>query len=223
MSLTIEVFGNIYEHTFRDADIVVAPAYKREPSVIQLRDYQSDAVDACLRDLRQFRSSLLVLATGLGKTILFSKIIQNWKGRVLVLVHLEELLQNAYSEIEEITGEIIGIERQKDRENGERVVVSLIHTLKHTYTRFPPNFFSLIIIDEAHHAASRIYTDVLRYFANAKVIGLTATDARADGKRLPFDVCSYRMGIREGIEAGYLVPIRGRRIVIDSINLTKVK
>lgn len=223
MSLTIEVFGNIYEHTTRNSDIVVTPAYKREPSVIQLRGYQQEAYDAAIKDLATFRSSLVVLATGLGKTILFSKIIQNYKGRVLVLVHLEELLQNAYQEIEEITGEIIGIERQKDRENGERVVVSLIHTLKHTYTRFPPNFFSLIIIDEAHHAASEIYIRILQYFSSAKVIGLTATDARADGKRLPFDTCSYRMGIKDGIDSGYLVPIRGRRIVIDSINLTKVK
>lgn len=223
-SLCIEVFGNIYnDQPNRIADSPIVNVVERKQSEIQLREYQNDAYDACISDLRKFRSSLIVLATGLGKTILFSKIIQNWKGRVLVLVHLEELLQNAHSEIEAITGEIIGIERQKERENGERVVVSLIHTLSHTYTRFSPNFFSLIIIDEAHHAASNVYTTIIKYFSSAKVIGLTATDARADGKRLPFDVCSYRMGIREGIEQGYLVPVRGRRVVIDSINLSKVK
>lgn len=220
MTLTIQVFGNIYERTVQFVDDFVDSSKKSE---IQLREYQNDAIQCCVRDLRQWRSSLIVLATGLGKTILFSKIIESWKGRVLVLVHLEELLQNAYQEIEAITGEIIGIERQKDRENGERVVVSLIHTLKHTYQRFPPNFFSLIIIDEAHHAASEIYLRVLEYFSSAKVIGLTATDARTDGKRLPFDTCSYRMGIKDGIDNGYLVPIRGRRVIIDSINLTKVK
>jgi superfamily II DNA or RNA helicase len=221
-SLTIEVFGNIYEQSFQFVDNFVSPVQKPQ-SEIQLRDYQQEAYEVCISDLRNHRSSLIVLATGLGKTILFSKIIQNWKGRVLVLVHLEELLQNAYQEIEAITGEIIGIERQKDRENGERVVVSLIHTLSRTYTRFPPNFFSLIIIDEAHHSASNIYGKIIEYFGSAKIIGLTATDARADGKSLPFSKCSYRMGIREGISQGYLVPIRGRRVIIDSINLTKVK
>lgn len=223
MSLIIEVQGNIYEHPVRDVNCISDIVVKQPKQEIQLRDYQNDAINCCLRDLQQCRSSLLVLAVGLGKTILFSKLIQQWKGRVLVLVHLEELLQNAYQEIESITGEIIGIERQKEREDGERVVVSLIHTLKHTYTRFNPNHFSLIIIDEAHHAASDIYTRIIQYFASAKVVGLTATDARADKKQLPFDICSYRMGIREGIEAGYLVPIRGRRVIIDSINLTKVK
>lgn len=220
MALTIEVFGNIYERQFQFVDDFVEPSKK---SKIQLRDYQQESYEACIRDLRTYRSSLIVLATGLGKTILFSKIIESWKGRVLVLVHLEELLQNAYQEIEAITGEIIGIERQKDRENGERVVVSLIHTLAHTYQRFPPNFFSLIIIDEAHHAASEVYLRIIQYFSSAKVVGLTATDARADGKRLPFDTCSYRMGIKDGIDSGYLVPVRGRRVIIDSINLTKVK
>lgn len=223
MSLIIEVQGNIYEHSVRDVNCVSDIVVKQPKQEIQLRDYQNDAVNCCLRDLQQCRSSLLVLATGLGKTILFSKLIQQWKGRVLVLVHLEELLQNAYQEIESITGEIIGIERQKEREEGERVVVSLIHTLKHTYTRFNPNHFSLIIIDEAHHSSSDIYRRVLEYFESAKVIGLTATDSRADGKPLPFERCSYRMGIREGVDSGYLVPIRGRRVIIDSINLTKVK
>lgn len=214
------MFGNIYERQFQFNDEFVAPIPNSE---IQLRDYQLDCTNAILKDLETYRSVLAVLATGLGKTILFSKLIQSWKGRVLVLVHLEELLQNAYQEIESITGELVGIERQKDRENGERVTVALIHTLKHTFQRFPQNFFSLIIIDEAHHSASSIYIRIIEYFSSAKIVGLTATDARADGKRLPFDKCSYRMGIREGIDSGYLVPIRGRRVIIDSINLTKVK
>lgn len=221
MSLTIEVFGNIYGGVTEYVAPVIVPEHKK--AEIKLRDYQQNATDKCLADLRQYRSSLIVLATGLGKTILFSKLIEQWKGRVLVLVHLEELLQNAYSEIEAITGEVVGIERQKDRADGERVIVSLIHTLSHTYERFPPNFFSLIIIDEAHHAASEVYLRVIRHFSSAKIIGLTATDARADGKRLPFDVCSYRMGIKDGIENGYLVPIKGKRVLIDSINLSRVK
>lgn len=224
MALTIEVFGNIYNDvSVRAVDCPVVNVVSAKAQEIQLRDYQQAAYEACISDLQRYRSSLIVLATGLGKTILFSKIIQNWKGRVLVLVHLEELLQNAYQEIEAITGEIIGIERQKDRENGERVVVSLIHTLAHTYTRFHPDFFSLIIIDEAHHSSSNAYKRILEYFRSAKCLGLTATDSRADGKSLPFDICSYRMGIRDGIGQGYLVPIRGRRVIIDSINLSKVK
>jgi superfamily II DNA or RNA helicase len=196
---------------------------RKEKSLIELRDYQEDAYRACINDLQFVRSSLLVLATGLGKTILFSKIIEEWQGRVLVLVEREELLQNAYTEIEQITGEIIGIERQQDHADGERVIVAMVQTLSLRLENFSRDHFKLIIVDEAHHSASDVYGRILDYFGSAKVIGLTATDARADGRPLPFERCSYRMGIAEGIAQGYLVPIRGRRVIVDSINLSRVK
>lgn len=196
---------------------------RKEKSLIELRDYQNDAYTACIADLQTVRSSLLVLATGLGKTILFSKIIEEWQGRVLVLVEREELLQNAYTEIEQITGEIIGIERQQDHADGERVIVAMVQTLSLRLENFGRDEFTLIIVDEAHHSPGDFYRRILEYFRAAKVIGLTATDARADGRPLPFERCSYRMGIAEGITQGYLVPIRGRRVIVDSINLSRVK
>lgn len=222
----VECIGNIYvQHSVLDVDNVSVPLglLQAKEDEIQLRDYQNDAVRNCLNDLVTYRSSLLVLATGLGKTILFSKIIKSWKGRVLVLVHLEELLQNAYSEIEQITGEVLGIERGPEHNLGERIVVGTIQTVSRKLDKFSNEHFTLVICDEAHHCSSRQYLQVFDHFRSAKIIGLTATDARADGQRLPFDTCSYRMGIREGIEQGYLVPIRGKRIVIDKINLSRVK
>lgn len=190
---------------------------------IVLRDYQQEATDACLRDLQTYRSSLIVLATGLGKTILFCKLVEQWEGRVLVLAHLEELLQNARDDLRSITGEAVGTERGKDHHEGERIVVGLIQSVRSRLHHFKPNHFSLIIIDEAHHAASKDYRRVIDYFAGAKVVGLTATDGRADGEALPFETCSYRMGILEGIEQGYLVPVTGQRVIIDAINLSRVK
>lgn len=191
--------------------------------LIELRDYQQAATEACLRDLETYRSSLIVLATGLGKTILFCKLVDHWQGRVLVLAHLEELLQNARDDLMAITGEPVGIERSKDHHEGERIVVGLIQSVSKRLKHFPPNHFSLIIVDEAHHAASEAYHRVFEHFSGAKLVGLTATDSRADGEGLPFECCSYRMGIREGIEEGYLVPVRGKRVIIDAINLSRVK
>jgi superfamily II DNA or RNA helicase len=190
---------------------------------IVLRDYQQEATDACLRDLKKHRSSLIVLATGLGKTILFCELVEHWEGRVLVLAHLEELLQNARDDLRSITGEAIGTERGKEHHEGERVVVGLIQSVRTRLHHFKPEHFSLIIIDEAHHAASEDYRRVIDHFPGAKVVGLTATDGRTDGKTLPFETCSYRMGIREGVEQGYLVPIRGKRVVITGLDLSRVK
>lgn len=199
----------------------VQPIIRQENEIVA-RDYQEAAINACLKDLETHQSSILVLATGLGKTVIFSKIIQRRKGRILVLVDMEELLQQAYAEISSITGEVVGIERAHERELGERVVVATIQTISLKLDRFHPDTFSTIIVDEAHVSATESYYRTFAHFRH-KRIGLTATDYRADGKPLPYDVCSYRMGIKEGIEAGYLVPVRGKRIVIDSIDLTKVK
>lgn len=190
---------------------------------IVLRDYQQEATEACLRDLTRFRSSLIVLATGLGKTILFCKFAERWEGRILVLAEREELLQNARDDLRAITGEAIGTERAEEHHEGERIVVGLIQSVRSRLHHFRPEHFSLIIIDEAHHAASKDYRRVIDHFSGAKVVGLTATDGRADGKSLPFETCSYRMGIFEGIGQGYLVPVTGQRVVITGLDLTRVK
>lgn len=194
-----------------------------EKKKIVLRDYQQAATDACLEDLKKRRSALIVLATGLGKTILFCKLAEHYDGRILVLAHLEELLQNARDDLRSITGEPIGTERGREHHEGERIVVGLIQSVRTRLKHFRHDHFSLIIIDEAHHAASEDYRRVIDHFPGAKVIGLTATDGRADGKTLPFETCSYRMGILEGVEQGYLVPIRGRRVVLESLNLSRVR
>jgi superfamily II DNA or RNA helicase len=219
----IEVFYGDSDYDARSSMLHIVKPTKKELPTIVTRPYQQEAIDACLNDLKTCRSSLLVLATGLGKTVIFSKIIQEWSGRVAVLVNMEELLQQAYHEISGITGELIGIERAQDYQDGERVVVATVQTLSLRLERFRRDHFSLIIVDEAHFSASDVYAKILEYFGSAKVIGLTATDARADGRPLPFERCSYRMGIAEGIGEGYLVPIRGRRIIVDSINLSRVK
>lgn len=190
---------------------------------IVLRDYQQAATEACLRDLKTHRSALIVLATGLGKTILFCKLVEHYEGRVLVLAHLEELLQNARDDLRAITGEAVGTERGDEHHEGERIVVGLIQSVRTRLHHFKPNHFSLIIIDEAHHATSKDYRRVIDYFGGAKVVGLTATDGRADGASLPFETCSYRMDIREGISQGYLVPITGQRVIITGLDLTRVK
>lgn len=218
--MTIE-FVSPFDCSFKEEKPEIKIESKK--SSIILRDYQQEACDVVLKDLQEYKSALLVLATGLGKTVIFSKIISEWTGRVLVLVDREELLQQAYRTIGLITGEILGIERAGEYGLGERVIVATIQTIHRKLNKFKPNHFSLIIVDEAHVGVSDSYFKVFEHFTDAKRIGLTATDYRSDGRQLPYDVCSYRMDIKQGIDRGYLVPVKGRRIVIDSIDLTRVK
>ena len=205
-----------------DVEEISLDVVKKVDNSLNPRDYQQDAIDLALKDLKSVDRVILELATGLGKSIIFSSLIKNWEGRVLVLVHLRELLTNAYETIESMTGEILGIEMADEHYGGERVCVAMIQSISRKLCNFNPNTFSLIIVDEAHHASTKMYIDTLNYF-NCKVVGLTATAKRADGQPLPFDKFSYRMGIHKGIEDGWLVPLEGETVEIESIDLRKVK
>ena len=73
---------------------------------MKLRPYQQIAHDAVLRDLQIHDSSLLVLPTGTGKTVLFAHLAQHFArfGRVLVLAHREELIYQARDKVQAVTG-----------------------------------------------------------------------------------------------------------------------
>ena len=80
-----------------------------------LRPYQAEARDAILQEWDQGRKrTLLVLPTGCGKTVVFSKVAEdqvNHGGRVLVMAHRGELLDQAADKIKTATGLICSIPR----------------------------------------------------------------------------------------------------------------
>lgn len=151
-------------------------------------------------------------------TAVFSELIRTWPGRVLVVAHREELIAQACASLAEQTGERIGVEKAARFTAGERIVVGSIQSLRgERIERFPPDYFSLIVIDEAHRAPADSYVRLLAYFEPAKVLGVTATPDRADEKAMGavFDTVAYVFDIEQGIDAGYLVPVRGREFQVD--------
>lgn len=200
---------------------------KRKP-----RYYQTEAI-MCIRDQLEggplddgVRSTLLVKATGLGKTATFAELARLWLGRVLVIAHREELITQARQALIEQTGERVGLEKAQWFHGGERIVVTSIQTISRRLEKFPRDYFSLVIIDEAHRAAADSYVRTLTHFARAKVLGVTATPDRADEKAMGavFDSVAYVFDIENGIEAGYLVPVRGREfeVNVDLSNIATV-
>ncbi len=215
-SRTLELFG--------ERPAPRPPAHKDDA----LRWYQYDARAAVLASLEQYRSTLLVLATGLGKTVVFSSIARHWKeGRVLVLAHREELVSQAARSLENMTGERVDIEQGELRSGLARIVVGSVQTCyrDNRLERLAKNGgFGLVIADEAHHYVSPTYRKVLDYFSKAKILGVTATPDRADARALGmiFESVAYSMDLQDGIEAGYLVPLRGREIEMTEVNLDTV-
>jgi len=193
-----------------------------------LRPYQADAVEAILADFnRGLRSTLLVLATGLGKTTVFSEVASRFVksfDRVLVLAHRNELLDQGSTRMAPY-GIDTGLEQGEshvDVADLPHVTFANIATMKGArLARFRPNSFGLIIIDEAHRTAAAGYRKLLAHFPKANVLGVTATPERMDGKPLGdmFENVAYTMGIAEASQGGWLCPIELRDIAVDGLNL----
>ena len=155
---------------------------------VDLRPYQEEARRAVEREWDEGRAkTLLVLPTGCGKTIVFAMVakdVVDGGGRVLVLAHRGELLDQAADKIGKATGLGCSVEKAERTSVGEwfRVTVGSVQTMMRPsrLDRFPRDWFDAIIVDEAHHALSASYQAVLDHFDAADVLGVTATPDRGD-------------------------------------------
>jgi len=193
---------------------------------MELRKYQQEAVDAVLNEFEKVRKTIVIMATGLGKTQIFSEIARRTKGNILVLAHRTELVKQARDRLTAITGEWIDVEQAYQRSYSARIVVASVQTLQRQarLDNFAADHFSLVVFDEVHHAVAKTYRRPIDYFSTAKVLGLTATADRFDGKGLGtiFESVAYRMDILEGINQQWLVPIVGKLVQVDSIDLSTI-
>ena len=189
---------------------------------MELRTYQEEARQAVEREWdKGVGRTLLVLPTGCGKTIVFAKITEDRVrsgDRVLILAHRGELLEQAADKIKKATGLGCAVEKAGESCLGSwyRVVVGSVQTLmrEKRLRQFPSGYFGTIIIDEAHHSISDSYQNVLRYFPDAKVLGVTATPDRGDMKNLGevFGSLAYEYTLPRAIKEGSLSPIKALTI-----------
>lgn len=192
-----------------------------------LRYYQREAVERVFAKLRAVESTLAVMATGLGKTQVFCAAARQWiaekRGAVLVVAHRDELVQQARERLEKMTGLLVEVEQGEwTASSRAQLVVGSTDSVKQKkrLERMGKDRFQLVIPDEAHHYVSPTYRRVLEWF-NAKKFGVTATPDRGDEKALGqvFDEVAFVMDIENGIDAGYLVPIRGQQVMLSDLNL----
>ncbi|MDQ3295090.1 MAG: DEAD/DEAH box helicase [Myxococcota bacterium] len=199
------------------------------PAGPELRPYQIAAVAAVERELTTTQRTLLVLPTGTGKTVVFAELAArevNAGGRVLVLAHREELLDQARKKLE-ATGVRGELEQGKNRASTQApVVIASVQTLRgKRLERYPAHAFSLVVVDEAHHAAAASYRSILDRFATAKILGVTATPDRGDGKALGkiFESVAFTYDMRQAIREEFLAPLRARRILVKDLDLSAIR
>jgi DNA repair protein RadD len=176
----------------------VLRAYQRR-DVDRIREhYANDVAAVCYQ-----------LPTGGGKTVVFVHILvaAAAKGsRVLVLAHRDEILLQIIKALSE-SGIGFGIiAAGYPASPNERVQVASVYSIPNRIDRIGK--FDLVIIDEAHHAVASTWRDTLAALSGARVLGVSATPERLDGKGLDdiFDELVRGPTVRELIDGGYLAP-----------------
>lgn len=195
-------------------------------STPDLREYQIEAFQAARRDIEEHNSAFLVLATGLGKTVIAGTII-DWflakkpDAQVLVLAHTRDLVDQLERALwrhlpkEVPTQQLQGSEKPQYLSG---LTVATVQTAV-TYVRngFQPDF---IFIDEAHHTGEgTLFAEILGLCPEATRLGATATPWRGDEFNVArfFGEPSYKIGIEEGMRLGFLVDV-DYRIFVDNID-----
>lgn len=197
--------------------------------MVKLRDYQSESL-AAVKDAykNKLRRVLVSLPTGTGKTVVFAHFpsIFKMRKRLLVLAHREELLLQAQQKFLSSDPELkVGIERAEEFAAADtQVVIASVPTLGQKggarLARFNPDDFSIIVVDEAHHAVAESYRRIFKHFGlfspdtTRLLVGFTATPRRGDNQGLGevFQEVCYARDLRQMIAAGYLCQIRGWRV-----------
>ena len=198
---------------------------------MELRKYQQESINSIQEEWNNGRKrTLLVLPTGCGKTVVFTKLAEEMvkQGkRVLILAHRTELLEQASDKLFKITGLRTALEKADSTAIGSwcRVSVGSVQTLQRDkrLNQFPKDYWDVIIVDEAHHILSDGYMKVMKYFDVANVLGVTATPDRSDMRNLGsyFDSLAYEYSLVQAIKEGYLSKIKALTIPL-SLDLSNV-
>lgn len=216
---------------------------------LNLRPYQVQSLAAVREEYvgGGTNRQLIVLPTAAGKSVIFREIpgvIGLKRGeQIWLLVHRNELVSQAEKHFRIANPTLkVGVERADQTADPDcDIVVASVQSVgstgdafKSRLRKFNPKKLKALIIDEAHHASSDIYANVLKYFrllknypgndSQALLLGVTATPNRSDkiGLEAIFDKIVFSRDIREMIKDGWLATIQAHRVETN-IDLSKVK
>lgn len=175
---------------------------------IALRPYQDDLIARARRSFAAHRRVLMQAPTGAGKTTIFAWLTRavSQKGRrVCILAHRRELLRQIGGRLADFGVPFATIDASSRQVSRCAVSVASVQTLVRRLDHYQ-DAFDLLVIDEAHHAVAGQWRAVAEAFPKARILGVTATPERLDGRGLAdsFDDLLIGPSVRELIEGGFL-------------------
>jgi superfamily II DNA or RNA helicase len=210
---------------------MLAEAPDRFPSPFVLRPYQSSALESMKRDLVERRRALLVLATGLGKTVIAGEIIAAHLAAhpmedILVVAHMKELVQQLEKALWRHLSKTVPTQVLTGDQRPRSLAGVTCATVESAYKAVSSGYRpSLVMIDETHHVSeSGEFQSLLDALEPAYQFGVTATPWRGDEYDITrrFGPASFKMGIAEGMGQGYLAQAE-YRLMVDDIDWDVVR
>lgn len=198
----------------------------------QLRDYQTEAVDAVMEAwANDTRFTAVVLPTGTGKSTVIGTLAARSARmglRVAMLAHRAELLDQMAGTVAACDPGLdpVGIVRADRDEHDRQIVAASFQTLVNDRRHAALGERRVILVDETHHVTADTYRQVVEDFGpDTFGCGFTATLRREDGKALRSIIHSvaFERNLRWAIEAKHLVRPRGITVKIPTLDLGKVK
>ncbi|PHS37684.1 MAG: restriction endonuclease [Sulfurovum sp.] len=215
-----------------DEEKIVSEDYYFDGTGRSPRYYQQIAINRSVEAITKGQNRiLLVMATGTGKTYTAFQIIYRlWKSgtkkRILFLADRNALIdQTKRGDFRHFKDKMTVI-RKKQIDKSYEIYLALYQGLTNydedndAYREFSPDFFDLIVIDEAHRGSARedsAWREILEYFSSATHIGLTATPKETDevSNIEYFGEPVYTYSLKEGIADGFLAPYKVIRVGLD--------
>ena len=201
-----------------DKSDVNASKINLSPFLVEPYPFQQRLLDDIVASRNAgFHRNLVVAATGTGKTAVsafdFASIVSSGaRCRLLFVAHRKEILDQSRRMFAQVLQDPNFGELWVDGEKPKRFeqVFASVQTLSNQdFSSISPDYFDVIIIDEAHHVAAPSYQKVIDYFKPRELVGLTATPERGDGSSiLSFfdDRIAAELRIWEAIDQQYLSP-----------------
>ncbi|QNI04841.1 DEAD/DEAH box helicase [Halomonas sp. SH5A2] len=211
-----------------------------------LRPYQSQAVSSVVEHFRASHApAVVVLPTGSGKSLVIAELARLARGRVLVLAHVRELVEQNHEKYQAYGLEADIFSAGLKRKEAERqVVFGSVQSVVRNLDRFADGRFTLLVVDECHRVSldeDASYRQVIDHLQQQnpqlKILGLTATPYRLGqgfiyhhhyhGMVKGSDDCFFRdcvfeQPLRLMVKQGYLAEPKRRDMAVEGYDFSRL-